>query len=382
MKLFVVFLAFSFPVAHAWKISSRCLGEGELLAGDEVDNFFDDEDQYFGDGFDLDEESFDWDTFAAFDVDTGETMGLRGSDPNSRIQNSTFLYSNSTRELQSGRTFNLKLYWRSGYCWQDEWTERKWCMQCRGVRARSKVIVLSCAFNNVWALTFVQRNLDKHKMWLTFQSCSSGEGLQIQKCSNKATQRFQWSNGRIKVASKNNCLSRSGGLRLRPCGGSGQGFSGYRSSGGFQLRPSGGGGCLTQEHHPKVRHKTLQLCNFCNVSHNITNPYKTCVHLYPRPERSLSFKAVGWQQVTRRTSGTCTGQVVVAEVVVLTMMTMITTIMTTTIITTTITTMTMTMTGAVPELWKSEAMNAVLQIPVESGKFSAQEVVPGCGKWH
>lgn len=83
---------------------------------------------------------------------------------------------------------------------------------------------------------------------LLAQNCNSGDRLEIKKCSKKWTQRFEWDGGRLKVASKNMCLTNSGGLRLRSCGGGGQNFRGYRSSGGFQLKPSSNSKCLSQHH--------------------------------------------------------------------------------------------------------------------------------------
>jgi hypothetical protein len=87
------------------------------------------------------------------------------------------------------------------------------------------------------------------------KNCESGDVLEIQTCKKKDKQRFQWSDGRIKVAGTNMCATNEKGLRLRSCDGSNkQKFTGYKSNGGFQIKPSGSGSeCATQQHHPKVR---------------------------------------------------------------------------------------------------------------------------------
>lgn len=28
--------------------------------------------------------------------------------------------------------FQIKMHWEEGFCWQEEWRERKWCWQCEG----------------------------------------------------------------------------------------------------------------------------------------------------------------------------------------------------------------------------------------------------------
>jgi hypothetical protein len=34
------------------------------------------------------------------------------------------------RQLSGDFHFQIKMYWEEGFCWQDEWRERKWCWQC------------------------------------------------------------------------------------------------------------------------------------------------------------------------------------------------------------------------------------------------------------
>ena len=38
----------------------------------------------------------------------------------------------SRRQLEDIFNFQIKIYWEEGYCWQDEWDEREWCLECEG----------------------------------------------------------------------------------------------------------------------------------------------------------------------------------------------------------------------------------------------------------
>ena len=142
----------------------------------------------------------------------------------------------NSRNLQASITFNLKLYWQPGYCWQREYIERKWCLQCHG----------------------------------SASSCEQDSNLFINTCNPyEPLQRFEWiqlgvdparqyqNQGLIKVATGNLCLQQTlpGIFRLRECNqyDINQGFSGFNQYGPFQLRPAHAdniGDCLTQDHHP------------------------------------------------------------------------------------------------------------------------------------
>jgi len=115
----------------AWRVDKRCLQEGQILTGEDVEMML--ESEAIQEEFELNDYSFDWDQFPLLvDLDIEGPTSLRGSSV--LLQNETSSrFSNSSRSLQSGREFNLKLYWRQGACWQDEWIERKWCMQCSDV---------------------------------------------------------------------------------------------------------------------------------------------------------------------------------------------------------------------------------------------------------
>lgn len=130
MKIQALICFFSLAPALGWRVDRRCLKEGQLLAGEDVEQMLAEGEAY--EEFDLDDATFGWDDYPLLDTLDGEASNLRGS-KQLLFQNQTSHYSNTSRKLQSGREFNLKLTWKQGACWQDEWIERKWCMECRRV---------------------------------------------------------------------------------------------------------------------------------------------------------------------------------------------------------------------------------------------------------
>jgi hypothetical protein len=47
-----------------------------------------------------------------------------------RSLSGTMTYAN--RDLESLAVFQIKMYWEEGYCWQEEWNKRRWCLECKG----------------------------------------------------------------------------------------------------------------------------------------------------------------------------------------------------------------------------------------------------------
>jgi hypothetical protein len=140
------------------------------------------------------------------------------------------LQSYSTNPL----TFNLKLYWQAGYCWQREWNERRWCLECPG------------------------------------KTCSADSFLWINTCdADNSLQRFEWvqlgldgfsyeNQGLLKTSGTDLCVEQvaAGTFRLLPCDETSvyQKLVGFTEQRPFQLRPAHSrhsGSCLTQDHHPK-----------------------------------------------------------------------------------------------------------------------------------
>jgi hypothetical protein len=112
MKTLVLLFLLVLSSVSAWDVDRRCLGEGTLLTGDDVGQ----------------------EMFEEMRVDEEDEEGVM-------FRNQS-LYTNTSRHLQSGGSYNLKMSWKQGVCWQDEWRERKWCMGCRGVSAHHGAFVL------------------------------------------------------------------------------------------------------------------------------------------------------------------------------------------------------------------------------------------------
>ena len=159
-----------------------------------------------------------------------EDSHLRGRD-NTKDDESRALQSTTANTV----TFNLKLHWKLGYCWQQEMIERKWCLQCPGT------------------------------------TCNSGDYLWIYECNqHDVLQRFELvylgmdparpnkHMGLLKVAGEDLCLHQlePGTFRLFPCDASNEdqklvGFEPYQP---FEIQPAHLNhvdDCLTQDHHPK-----------------------------------------------------------------------------------------------------------------------------------
>ncbi|CAB9516853.1 expressed unknown protein [Seminavis robusta] len=174
------------------------------------------------------------------------------------------LQSFSTNPL----TFNLKLHWQEAYCWQREWIERKWCLECPG------------------------------------ESCTSGSFLWINECdSGNPLQRFEWvqlgldgttleNQGLLKPADYDLCVHQivKGTFRLLPCNEYyvDQKLVGFDTTNRFELRParlSHSEDCLTQDHHPKPREELISMS--CYIARRHRTSYW---EVYEPSEASLSLR--------------------------------------------------------------------------------------------
>lgn len=105
---FVVTALFGTPV-NAWDTDQRCLDLGKTRQLD---------------GGHLEEKPRDESYLAvASTVDMNLQANLDSSKKNLRG------YGHRNLGLF---TFQMKVHWEQGYCWQAEWYERKWCMSCYG----------------------------------------------------------------------------------------------------------------------------------------------------------------------------------------------------------------------------------------------------------
>lgn len=120
--------------------------------------------------------------------------------------------------------FNMRLYWKQGYQWQESSSEKKWCMKCRSNR------------------------------------CSKGTGIKVARCNRDDwRQNFFFDDGRIRSRrNKDVCLERQGrSIVLDNCNSSqDQVWATLRKDEPFQLRiPGNMDKCVSQHHHPRQDEK-------------------------------------------------------------------------------------------------------------------------------
>jgi hypothetical protein len=146
-------------------------------------------------------------------------------------------------------TFQLKMYWEPGFCWQGEWEDRVYCMDC------------------------------------DTRTCNEGGILELQFCSYESEdddvrdQRLQWiptaedvTVGRIKAASGNLCMERieNKNYELRECNLDSvrQLLIGFSYTDPFEiLAQYDNTRCLNQQHDPKI-YETIELTE-CSVARRV-----------------------------------------------------------------------------------------------------------------
>lgn len=144
--------------------------------------------------------------------------------------------------------FRLKLYWETGYFWQEKVTEKFWCMSCPSAE---------CKRNDKMELRDCNKKSDQDAQ---FVATSTGKGHQF------------------RVANSNLCLqknSRGRAIKLKPCNAENklQHFEGFKSDGEkFDLRPSSSTKrCLSQHHHPKSGE--IIYAETCHKAHRVDTGY-------------------------------------------------------------------------------------------------------------
>eukprot|EP00986_Skeletonema_menzelii_P018324 scaffold26626_cov178-Skeletonema_menzelii.AAC.2 len=158
--------------------------------------------------------------------------------------------SSSLAKLRTNKEagFRLKLYWETGYYWQEIATEKFWCMACPGGE---------CVRN--------------HKM-------------ELRDCKNKSSQDAQFIATKIgkghqfRIANTNLCLTKSrrgSAIKLKPCNAKKkwQQFYGFKPEGArFDLKPSSSSKrCLSQHHHPK--RGEIIYAETCSKAHRFDTGY-------------------------------------------------------------------------------------------------------------
>jgi hypothetical protein len=129
-------------------------------------------------------------------------------------------------------TFMLKMYWEEGYCWQEEWRERKWCLKCEGSKCNEDdhLLLDNCSWND-------------DEQWFVHESIDADE---------RKIKLKPWTNPDL-------CWTRTGDSThtLKPCGNNyvdstgrdAQVLIGFKESGEFELHPNGrSGDCLVNDH--------------------------------------------------------------------------------------------------------------------------------------
>lgn len=226
MKVFAILLLHLISkVVFGWDVDPRCpaprgkrvleedVGEGDLL---------------------LDELEYEKSLNDFPKENSNTTKALRGA-----VDSTVF----TSRKLSLPKFFSIKMHWKLGYCWQEEYDRhRKWCWQCKG-------------------------------------ECEENEELWFQKCNkNIDTQRFSYIpdvvGGRFKVYGKDLCLQRVSRTRyqLRKCNVSkkSQIIIGFFADGHpFELQPfRDSSNCVNQHHHPKAGEEVINtLCKTARYWH-------------------------------------------------------------------------------------------------------------------
>lgn len=153
---------------------------------------------------------------------------------------------------RSDTRFQLKMYHEKGYCWQGEWDEKRWCLECEGK---------SCGEDDY--LWIKKCDKDEDEQWFVYREISGTGGGHL---SPYERQDLCWERTRVNAH------------QLRPCDKKEkkQIIKGIRYDGKFEMHPNGRpDACLEQHHHPKgeevskVPNEFHYTCLLFNLSMNL-----------------------------------------------------------------------------------------------------------------
>jgi hypothetical protein len=222
--------------------------------------------------------------------ETDQNLVIEKSDQVASPEKGLFRGSEDERQLQQW-TFMLKMYWEEGYCWQEEWRERKWCLKCEGSNCNEDDYLLldECSWND-------------NEQWFVYESINADENWIKLK---------PWTNPDL-------CFTRSGvnAHTLKPCGddyldSSGrdaQILIGFRENGEFELHPNGrSGDCLVNEHR-EYRSQLLVIEIFGDVDKVLTRPTLLFFQQTPNGMRSSGPKTAKQHATTEQVNGKFTLQ--------------------------------------------------------------------------
>lgn len=145
------------------------------------------------------------------------------------------LRGNRESKAQNVFRFNLRLYWEQGYCWQEEWIERRWCMACQGKICNEN--------DQLWIIDCNENVPQQQFVWKEDVNTGIGNGGRLSPYSRLD---LCWE----RVTDANDFFE----FKLKPCDYTErrQILVGFDTSKPFELHPFGlPEFCMTQDHDPK-----------------------------------------------------------------------------------------------------------------------------------
>jgi hypothetical protein len=144
-----------------------------------------------------------------------------------------YLRGDHSRRLASITRFQLKMYHELGFCWQDEWEDARWCLECEGS---------TCGEGDyLWVM---RCDKDEKDQWFVYREISGTDGGHL---SPYRRQDLCWERTRVNAH------------QLRPCSSEPrQIIVGLRFDDKFEMHPNGKlDDCLSQHHDPKSKEVSI-----------------------------------------------------------------------------------------------------------------------------
>jgi len=207
-SMFIV--AAALPLVASWEEDERCLQRRRRILFDHNET----------------------DTRFAKNIITKEEIQLRprftvDSPSNISSHHDEARFREQNRDLAEITYFQLKMYWEEGYCWQDEWIERKWCLECQSSSCQS--------YDYLWIKYC--RSDEKEQRFVYRPVSGTGGG----NLSPYSRQDLCWERTRVNAH------------QLKPCSDEPkQIIKGIEFNDKFEMHPNGlPDQCLEQHHDPK-----------------------------------------------------------------------------------------------------------------------------------
>lgn len=189
-------------------------------------------------------------------------------------------HDDNVRRLDS-LEFMLKLHWEVGYCWQEEWNERRWCLACEGS---------NCGVDD--QLILRECDTDDDRQWFVYESVDAG--IKLKPYTNLDV---CWTlTGFFYTLTLQEC----GSDFLDASGNDKQVILGFESSGStFELSPNGREEegdcyecpqCISNTHHPK--NLEIVRAHDCDDSRNDKTSLWEVIHPTTRAERTKDLTVV------------------------------------------------------------------------------------------